>query len=111
MDTSMTQTRLKPSHAAAGRKMCGWDDIPEYVQAHAGPWEEGNYAATYKFRDLPPLPRDATPFYVAPHTEGEMMKPMANQWEELDAVEAKINEYQSQEWEMGSHGSGAMRAA
>ena len=89
IDTSMTNTRLKRSHAAPGRKMCGWDDVPNFVAAHAGPWHEGNYAATYEFRPVPmKMPDGQAPFYTRVHCEDKSYKPMGNAWEEKDAEDA-----------------------
>lgn len=89
MDTSLTHARLKPSHAFCGRKMSGWDDVPPFVQAHAGPWKEGNYAATYKFREQERLGDEQAPFYTTVHCEDTSYKEMTNQWQEQDARETE----------------------
>ena len=111
IDTSMTHIRLKPSNAACGRKKGGWDDVPEFVQVYAGPWKEGNYAATYKFRELPPLEPEQDPFYLVTRKESTLYKPMGNQWDELDAVEAKIQERVHDEWEAASRSEGGSTRA
>jgi hypothetical protein len=111
IDTTMTHTRLKPSNAACGRKKTGgWDDVPEFVQVHAGPWKEGNYAATYKFRELPPHEQDQAPFHLVTRKESTLYKPMGNQWDELDAVETKIDEKEYARWEQASQSEGTRAA-
>merc|ERR1712093_590636 len=94
-----THMRLKKDHAYAGRKMGGWDDVPEFVQAHAGPWKEGNYAATYKFREeVRPEKEGKLPFWTTVHKEADPLCSITNQWEEQDAQDQV--ELEAHEWVM-----------
>jgi len=111
INTTLTQTRLKSSHAHAGRAMAGWDDQPSFVQLHAGPYKEGNTAPTYKFRDTETLEEGQLPFYTTVRREIQPHQPLSNQWEEQDAMQAMSVESPVEDtWAQSACGSSSAMA-
>ena len=86
--TTQIDTRLNPSHANCGRPMAAWDDVPKFVDVHAGLWKQKNAPVSYCFRDVEKLEPTQQPFYTVIHKEDNFFQAMATKWEEQSAIEA-----------------------